>query len=215
MQHEAIFRMFLTPSTPVYGWVYLITNMVNGKVYIGQTTRTPERYWKYQHLGSVRSKQKWGKYLYQAIRKYGRDKFTFEILAEAPDKASLDHFEDFYILSFRSMDRTRGYNQRRGGHRGKLSAEHAKKLRASRVGVPRPDFSEYQTLHNVATRPEVAAKISAALTGRKQPRKQVERRAAALRMRWAITPRPPISEETRQKMRDSARNRRYPQCPSK
>lgn len=46
-----------------YGIIYKTTNLVNGKIYVGQTTRDDENY-----LGS-------GSVLLQAVKKYGRKKF--------------------------------------------------------------------------------------------------------------------------------------------
>jgi len=53
-----------------YGMVYLITNEVNGKHYVGQTTRTVEQRFK-EHMESPYP-------IGKAIRKYGAENFTIK-----------------------------------------------------------------------------------------------------------------------------------------
>lgn len=58
--------------------IYKITNLVNGKMYIGQAVDIEERW--------IRHKRDWKidktKVLYKAIRKYGIENFSFEIIEE-------------------------------------------------------------------------------------------------------------------------------------
>lgn len=62
----------------LYGIVYKATNLINGRVYIGLTTTTLERRWAV-HCCEVR---RGSKYLFhKAIRKYGEDSFSLEIIA--------------------------------------------------------------------------------------------------------------------------------------
>ena len=63
--------------------IYKITNIINNKSYIGQTIKTAEERWK-EHkahaFGSHPNDQ--NKTLYKAIRKYGVENFTFEVLQD-------------------------------------------------------------------------------------------------------------------------------------
>lgn len=76
-----------------YGFVYVTTNMVNGKRYVGrccmQTTR--ERNWKH-YLGS-------GKLLEQAIKKYGRENFHRTIVSFAYTNEELNR-QEMELINF-------------------------------------------------------------------------------------------------------------------
>ena len=88
--------------------IYKITNLVNGKLYVGRTSRTPpEKRWK-EHLRTARTEPKYRFHL--AIRKYGAENFRFEILAEYDDVDEWTQAEIDYTLQYRSHEREYGYN---------------------------------------------------------------------------------------------------------
>lgn len=94
------------------GIIYKITNNLNGKCYIGQTTNSAEYRW-YQHCKKS-SKSK----VSVAMQKYGKDNFTFEIVDEtAVDRWDLYNLEMFYIKKYNSIQPT-GYNLTSGGDNG-------------------------------------------------------------------------------------------------
>lgn len=67
-----------SPQTPkLVGFVYLVTNTVTRKKYVGQTTTSVERRW-IQHLSSAKKGSTYA--IHQAIRKYGKGSFTVECL---------------------------------------------------------------------------------------------------------------------------------------
>lgn len=86
--------------------VYKITNKINGKMYIGASINISDR--KTQHFKPYRvNKYKDSLPLYQAIDKFGRENFSFEIIEETTvDK--LDEREEHYIKEFNSVKE--GYN---------------------------------------------------------------------------------------------------------
>ena len=70
------------------GIVYVYTNTINGKQYVGETTQEDKRKWEHLYTATVNvNKAKTSKF-YRAIRKYGYDKFTYEVLYkfESTDK---------------------------------------------------------------------------------------------------------------------------------
>jgi group I intron endonuclease len=123
-------------SLTLYGIVYLIRNRVNGKVYIGQTTKTPQRRWqahKYEAKHGVT------KHLHQAIRKYGETSFDVVTLHQAFSKEELDEMESCAILSNSSTDPACGYNMTSGGE-GLQNPSRAvrQKMSDARKGKPSP-----------------------------------------------------------------------------
>lgn len=97
---------------PLY--VYKVTNRVNGKVYVGQTSRRhPEQRWR-EHLKEARKGRR--RYpLYLAIRKYGADNFSFRVLAEYDGIDECNQGERDYVKQFRSTVHEHGYNIAPGG----------------------------------------------------------------------------------------------------
>ena len=90
-------------------YVYKITNDINNKVYIGQTTRTIEERFK-EHLYEVVRGRHLDWPLYKAMKKYGVQHFKPEIIEETCD---LDERERFWIEVYRSFKD--GYNATIGG----------------------------------------------------------------------------------------------------
>jgi len=91
----------------MYGYIYKTTNIVSGKVYIGQ--RKAERFIK-SYYGS-------GVALKDAIKSYGKEYFKVEFICEAESQSELDKLEIEYIKKYReSLGRDNVYNIMDGGH---------------------------------------------------------------------------------------------------
>jgi group I intron endonuclease len=99
------------------GFVYKITNKLDGKVYIGQTWNTITCRFS-QHCRDAR-----GHYLHRAIRKYGQDSFSIVALVVFHTQKVADYWEQYFISHYNSCDHTKGYNLRDGGSRGSFSIE--------------------------------------------------------------------------------------------
>lgn len=88
------------------GYIYKITNKVNGLSYIGQTRYTVEFRWRqHQHKHD-------GCYFHNAIQKYGAENFTVETLEEC-EVSQLDSREIYYIAKYNTFEK--GYNLIIGG----------------------------------------------------------------------------------------------------
>lgn len=93
------------------GFIYIIKNTVNSKVYIGQTRTSVEQRWK-EHL---RHAQYGDQIINRAMKKYGIDKFYIETL-EICDIKLLDYREMYYIDLYDSTNKSKGYNVSIGGN---------------------------------------------------------------------------------------------------
>lgn len=95
----------------VYGTIYKFENEINGKVYIGQTTRNIEKYILDHFYSSL--KQENNKVFYKAIRKYGVQNFKIQVLCQCYSSYDLNWAEDFYILEwYNSVNNKYGYNMK-------------------------------------------------------------------------------------------------------
>jgi len=132
--------------------IYKITNLVNGKKYIGQTVNTfnerynfagegIERVWAY--LNFRRGKETFyesriyhNNHLLKAIEKYGFDNFTVEIIDTAETLDELNQKERYWIEHHKAF--TDGYNYCIGGNGTKgyrFSKESKRKMSLSRKGI--------------------------------------------------------------------------------
>ena len=94
------------------GYIYIIKNLINDKVYIGQTSRTIEARWN-QHKAAALRGENQGIILYNAIRKYGVENFYISQLEEV-DLDNLNERE-IYWIKFYNSQAPNGYNVRAGG----------------------------------------------------------------------------------------------------
>ncbi len=102
----------------IYGYIYGLRCKINGKWYIGQTTKEPLTYIirEYKYLqGANRTKIK------RALKKYGFNNFDICLLDSSSNKEDLDVREQNYIIEYNSMEN--GYNLMSGGSHGKHSIE--------------------------------------------------------------------------------------------
>ena len=97
------------------GFIYIIRNTINSKIYIGQTRVSVEQRWK-EHL---RHAQYGNQVINRAMKKYGIDKFYIETL-EICDISVLDYREMFYIDLYDSTNKSKGYNVSIGGNTPKF-----------------------------------------------------------------------------------------------
>jgi len=101
----------------IYGIIYQITNIVNSKVYIGQTISSLHRRMQSHKSASKHKKSK--SYIHNAIRKYGWNNFTWEIVCECSSKEELCMKEIETIAYYESHFSTgKGYNLTKGGEYG-------------------------------------------------------------------------------------------------
>lgn len=103
----------LLVSQPITG-IYKITNIINGKVYIGQSVDIKRRWRNHKKEAFYEKSHSYNYPLYCAIRKYGIKNFAFEILEEC-SKEDLNEKEKYYITEYNTCNKQYGYNQTEGG----------------------------------------------------------------------------------------------------
>lgn len=101
------------------GYIYKITNLINNKLYIGKTVTSIAHRWD-QHKSAAKNRGQWA--LYKAIRKYGEDNFSIEMIEEV-DNDNLNNREIYWINYYNSY--RDGYNMTLGGD-GRISLNRNK-----------------------------------------------------------------------------------------
>ena len=96
--------------------IYKITNLINGKCYIGKTNNFKRREKDHFRLAITEGHKEYDKTLYRAIRKYGKENFKFEIIEELEDYSIAGKREQYWIKYYNSFND--GYNESEGGDGG-------------------------------------------------------------------------------------------------
>src|ERR1700721_37675 len=99
------------------GEVYVHTNIVNGKSYVGQTTQGVAARWE----GHVKERR--NRAFSRAIRKYGVDSFEHRVLVVARSQEQLDNLEKVWIILLQTKVPL-GYNLTCGGEAGTRGYHH-------------------------------------------------------------------------------------------
>ena len=150
-------------------YVYIVTNKINGKKYIGLSVNKKPSFRK-SYFGS-------GRLIKQAIEKYGKDNFSKEIIRDFQNENDARKFEKELIETNDAVASPMFYNLAGGGYGGAspgrvLSQLTKDKISKSLSGRKRPGIGE---------------KVRDKLTGRKQDRTIVAKRASAIKSTWEKT----------------------------
>lgn len=121
------------------GYIYSITNKLNGKKYIGKTVGEIEKRWR-EHIRDSKKRRCEKRPLYSAMRKYGESNFFVEQIEECAD-AKLSEREKYWIQKYNTYKN--GYNATLGGD-GKIYLNYEEVVNL------------YRETHNIA---EVSRKI--------------------------------------------------------
>ena len=114
--------------------IYVITNLVNGKKYVGQTVQTLEERFRehtFPSSGCIAIRD--------AIAKYGQDNFKIEELAKASSIDELNALEAHYVQELNTLAPS-GYNLKDGGLQGVgFTPEVLEKMRNAKLGTVVPE----------------------------------------------------------------------------
>jgi group I intron endonuclease len=136
-KRDKLSNLILDTPTERYCEIYKITNLTNGKIYVGQAVShilNHKKYRPYGYEGRFRchiseafsSKKNQSHYLNNAIRKYGANDFVVELI-ECCEIENADERETYYIKELNSLY-PNGYNLKNGGNVFTHSEESKKRL---------------------------------------------------------------------------------------
>jgi len=153
----------------------------SGKSYIGQTNNLQKR--NSQHKTSEKCAA-----FSSAIKKYGWDAFTHEVLMKDLTIDEANHWEKFYVDFYNSIS-PNGYNLMDGGFNSLHSPESIEKIKKIHAGKAiseqaRKNMSIAQT--GKKRSPESVAKTAAANTGKKRTNEQKETMSKAAQGRTLL-----------------------------
>lgn len=109
--------------------IYLHRNIINGKVYVGQTNMSLELRSRFDGSGYKGCSHFWN-----AIQKYGWDNFEHTILESNLSDQEADEREKFWINFFHSTDSKYGYNIMVGGKTNRKKIDTKKKIYCKETG---------------------------------------------------------------------------------
>lgn len=165
--------------------IYKITNLVNGKIYIGQSQDIYRR-WQ-EHKKNFKYKKYSSIILYKAFKKYGIDNFRFEII-EICEKEQLEEREKFnikYFNSFIGFKNSNGYNMTLGGE-GQIGVEWTedRKRRLSQSLKGRPSWNKGLRYENFKLKRKFT-KEGNPFYGKKHSKESIEKMRASAKGRKA------------------------------
>ena len=127
--------------------VYKLTNIINGKVYIGETSNFVDRMSTYRSVSRGRTNKNNVDAIHTAVREYGFDSFAIEVLESSTDDERIKDYEyrhkreAYYIEKYRATDPKVGYNTqtknnagpRRGRRKGVKTTTRTKILKSNPI----------------------------------------------------------------------------------
>ncbi len=164
--------------------IYIITNLINGKRYIGQSIDIKRRFWDHRCVSHERNR-----HLRFALMKYGKENFKYEVLEECKED-ELDEREKFYIEKLNPE-----YNVLEGGQssRGGMTDEIKAALSESgkRQWENLPEDRKKQIVSNNLVGPrkghpvseDTREKLRKANIGKKQSDETIQKRKEAMRIK--------------------------------
>ena len=174
--------------------IYIYENLINGKVYIGRTINLKRRDYLHIHDG------KNSMYIDRAIKKYGRENFSLNVITSSDNQEIADEDEKYWIsLARELLGKENVYNITDGGEHIMSGKKHTKKAKEkiSKANKGRKHSEESKKNMSLAQQnmsEETRNKISQSLIGNNR---------CVGRVPWNKNKSNCFSEETRKQMSES------------
>ena len=161
--------------------VYMHTNTINGKKYVGITSKEPTRRWKGNGSGYRNNEHFWN-----AIQKYGWDNFEHDVIYQGLNLDEASCIEKELIAKYNTNNPNFGYNLTSGGEYGQeLSDESRRKMSdKAKNRVITEEWRQHLSEARIGRVPwnkgvslseEQRAKISESVKGRKHSTSSIEK----------------------------------------
>jgi len=165
-----------------FNWsVYIHINTINNKIYIGITSKEPQKRWKRGH-GYSKDQSRF----FNAIKKYGWNNFYHEVVASNLTEEEAKSFEKLLILTLDAKNPDKGYNLTDGGdgctgyrRTDEQKQESSSRMKGKYSGEKNPMYGTISPMrgrcgelhhnHGKSMSEEQKQKISSALSGENNP----------------------------------------------
>ncbi len=199
--------MSFTRKEHRFSGIYLITNKVNGKIYVGQAVDLYERYRSHK-------KSKKNTRITNALKEFGIQNFVFSVLEKVEGRINLNSREQYWMEFLKSYDENIGYNMCRYafyplGHCEEVRKKMSENMKGKMGGEKNPFYGKNHTeeskrliseVHKGSKHSEQAKKkMSISRKGKKQSPDHARKRVESMRRNGSYVK----SEETLRKMSES------------
>lgn len=154
--------------------IYKITNLINHKIYVGQTQQELAQRWREHCCYKASPKM----LISKAIQKYGKENFTIEILAIAENLEHLNILEVNFISELNALNPKIGYNRRSGGQNYIMQESTKEKIRQANLGKKASEETKAKMSESQKKRPprtkEQCNAIRERLLGSKHTQERIE-----------------------------------------
>lgn len=121
--------------------IYKIENLINHKVYIGQSISIENRL--KQHKSDLKNNRHTNSHLQSSWNKYGEENFIFEIIDLCTEE-QLNEKEIYWIEYYGGKNNQLNFNQKDGGKFGSLNELSIEKIKLKTIGKHRSPKTEFK-----------------------------------------------------------------------
>lgn len=157
-------------------YVYIVTNRVNGKKYIGLSINK-KKWFRDSYYGS-------GKLIKKAIEKYGKENFTKEIVKEFDTEKECREYERLLIESYNAVDDPMFYNLAPGGYGGACKGHIVNEETREKIKKRNSGENHFFKKMSIEEQKEFSNRMSLLKMGSVQSEETREKRRKSLNLFW-------------------------------